>query len=306
VPVACGHTSHGSARPTAATPAAPPPVADDASAKAAYDAKHFTECARLFELLADKQPSPENAGKRVRAARCHALAGELAPAFASLDRALADGYHNVQELETRDDLVMLRADIRWPRAIETARANAAAYEQQMAAAVREPALRKELLARVEQDQEALMKAFVNVKTKGDPAAVAAADQVVAVNTTWLEGVVATYGWPGKTVVGEDASHAAWLLVQHADKAVALQKHCLAQMEKMMPSGEVDAQDYAYLYDRVAVAEKRPQRYGTQFDDHRKPQPIEDEAHVDARRAAIGLPSMAEYTQQMIKMYGPPT
>jgi hypothetical protein len=107
------------------------------------------------------------------------------------------------------------------------------------------------------------------------------------------------------MVGDDASHAAWLLVQHADKDVALQKRCLAQMEKMMASGEVDAQDYAYLYDRVAVADNRLQRYGTQFDNRRKPRPIEDEAHVDARRAAIGLPSMAEYTQEMIKMYGPP-
>jgi hypothetical protein len=35
----------------------------------------------------------------------------------------------------------------------------------------------------------------------------------------------------------------------------------------------------------------------------KPQPIEDEANVDARRKEIGLNTMAEYKLDMERMYG---
>jgi hypothetical protein len=53
-----------------------------------------------------------------------------------------------------------------------------------------------------------------------------------------------------------------------------------------------------------VVEGKPQRYGTQFKGG-KPQPIEDEANVDARRKAIGLNTMAEYAKDMERMYGKP-
>ena len=121
----------------------------------------------------------------------------------------------------------------------------------------------------------------------------------------MHEIVAKYGWPGKSLVGEDGANAAWLLVQHADKDLSFQKDVLAKMEPMVKTQEVSAIDFGYLWDRVAVAEHRPQRYGTQFDEKQEPRPIEDEAHVDERRASIGLPSMAEYREQMRKMYGPP-
>jgi hypothetical protein len=57
-------------------------------------------------------------------------------------------------------------------------------------------------------------------------------------------------------------------------------------------------------DRILVAEGKPQRYGTQFhtvDGKLVPRPIEDEANVDARRAAVGLGTMAEYNEQMQRM-----
>jgi len=121
----------------------------------------------------------------------------------------------------------------------------------------------------------------------------------------MHDIVTKYGWPGKSLVGEDGANAAWLLVQHADKDLAFQKDVLAKMEPMAKTEEVSPTDYGYMWDRIAVAEHRPQRYGTQFNDKQEPQPIEDEAHVDERRASIGLPSMAEYRAQMRKMYGPP-
>jgi hypothetical protein len=37
-----------------------------------------------------------------------------------------------------------------------------------------------------------------------------------------------------------------------------------------------------------------------------PQPIEDEANVDARRASVGLGTLEEYAAQMQRMYNKPT
>ena len=75
-----------------------------------------------------------------------------------------------------------------------------------------------------------------------------------------------------------------------------------QIEAAVKAGEASPDHFAYLYDRVAVAENRPQRFGTQFRDT-DPFPIEDEAHVDERRASVGLPSMAVYRAEMKRMYG---
>ena len=73
---------------------------------------------------------------------------------------------------------------------------------------------------------------------------------------------------------------------------------------MVDVGEVAAADYAYLYDRIAVAENREQLYGTQFNGP-EPFPIEDELNVDARRKAIGLSTLAEYKKEIVRMYGSP-
>jgi hypothetical protein len=120
----------------------------------------------------------------------------------------------------------------------------------------------------------------------------------------MKEILAQVGWPTKTLVGERASTAAWLLVQHADLDPAFQKQCLPLLEKAVANGEGSAKDLAYLTDRILVADGKPQRYGTQFhtvDGKLVPRPIEDEAHVDERRASVGLGTMAEYTEQMHRM-----
>jgi hypothetical protein len=190
---------------------------------------------------------------------------------------------------------------------------------------KEPALLQELIARTKKDQDArsaLMRfdqqtqwSFDAARRK-DPKLAGQHRQLVEKaaaldkeNTAWLKRVVAKHGWPGRSLVGRQGAHLAWLLVQHADEDRPFQKECLERMRKM-PKGEVDPKDLAYLTDRVAVGEGRKQLYGTQliFKDGRLvPQtPIEDEANVDKRRAEWGLPSMKEYLEFIEKsFYGKP-
>jgi hypothetical protein len=200
-----------------------------------------------------------------------------------------------------------------PDAIKVFEKKPAKNGQEKELAVKDPALRQELLAMMKQDQQVRAGAVKALGEKGispgdgksitDPALLklfleqtgkmSAVDQK---NRARLKQVVDQHSWPGKSLVGKEGAHAAWLLVQHADGDLAFQKRCLALM-KAAGKGDVEPQDIAYLTDRVLVAEKKKQTYGTQLQQkwgRFTPQPMENEANVDKRRAEVGLPPLAEY------------
>jgi hypothetical protein len=178
-------------------------------------------------------------------------------------------------------------------------------------------LRAELLDRVDKDQKA-RKQFIEVlarqRGKNDEAAkkeVEAATKKVqeidARNTAWMKGVVDKHGWPGKSLVGADGAQKAWLLVQHADKDPEFQKRCLKLLAEAAKKGEASPEHLAYLTDRVRVADKEKQVYGTQFHEvegKMEPYPIEEEANVDKRRKEVGLPPLAEYRKMIEGLYKP--
>lgn len=161
------------------------------------------------------------------------------------------------------------------------------------------ALRDELLALREEDQRA--RAAWQAGEDGADERLLAVDERT---TARMKEIVAAHGWPGRSLVGDDGASAAWLLVQHADQDRAFQRACLDKMAEAVARGEASATDHAYLVDRVAVGEGRRQVYGTQFDEQLEPRPIEDEAHVDERRSAVGLSALAEYRRHMHERYGP--
>jgi hypothetical protein len=125
------------------------------------------------------------------------------------------------------------------------------------------------------------------------------------NTKRMKEFIDQVGWPTISKVGEHSSDMAWLLVQHADLDHQFQQMCLDLM-KAQPAGEIKPANIAYLEDRVSIAEKRPQLYGTQFYVDEKgtfgPKPIEDPDHIDERRKAVGLGTLAEYTSTMEQIY----
>lgn len=122
------------------------------------------------------------------------------------------------------------------------------------------------------------------------------------NTEWLKADIAANGWYLISTTGAQASSAAWLMAQHADRDRAFQRQVLALLEPLAATGETSASNYAYLYDRVAVGENRPQRYGSQGRCVAKgvwaPNDLEDPAGVQARRDAFEMGSLAEYTAHM--------
>ncbi len=171
--------------------------------------------------------------------------------------------------------------------------------------VARPELRMELLAMSDKDQQLRM----GRRSGGGAPSKEAMAQIVDVdaqNTARMHEIIDEYGWPTLSMVGDDGASAAWLLVQHADRDNEFQRRCLELMKPLVDGGEVSAVDVAYLTDRMRMHEGKPQVYGTQF--HRsnglwEPYPIEDPDRVDERRAALGLPTLAEYKKQLMRFEG---
>lgn len=119
------------------------------------------------------------------------------------------------------------------------------------------------------------------------------------NAARLAAIMEEHGWPGSSLVGEDAAESAWLILQHAIGDPSLQRSGLSLLREAAVVGEVSLIHVAMLEDRIRSNEGRGQRYGTQFDwdEHGliSPLPIEDEPNVDQRRAEIGLAPLAQDT-----------
>ncbi|WP_298333048.1 DUF6624 domain-containing protein [Asticcacaulis sp.] len=121
------------------------------------------------------------------------------------------------------------------------------------------------------------------------------------NTEWLRKDLAAYGWPRISSYGAAMDADAWLIIQHSDHDAAFQTEVLKTLEPLLKTKDTSHQNYAFLYDRVAIATKKRQRYGTQGrctgPGKWEPYPVEDESRLDALRAEIGLEPEAEYSKR---------
>ncbi len=176
--------------------------------------------------------------------------------------------------------------------------------------VKKPALRLELLKRVQQDQSIRNELISKGVENPDKALLARMQAIDTANTKRVRAIVRKYGWPTPELVGRDGVDAAFLIVQHAK--LDFQKEILPLVEKAYRNGGLPGQSYALLLDRVLVGQGKPQVYGTQakrFEEWKGQEvalePIEDEENVDKRRAEVGLFPLAEYREMLRRMYFPP-
>jgi hypothetical protein len=120
------------------------------------------------------------------------------------------------------------------------------------------------------------------------------------NAARLRAIIEEFGWPTESLVGEDGAKAAWRLAQHSINHPAFMRECRRLVGEASTRGAVPRWQFAYLDDRVRVYEGMPQRYGTQWRGSAQglePYPIEDASKVDALRAELGLPPLAELRAQ---------
>jgi uncharacterized protein DUF6624 len=129
------------------------------------------------------------------------------------------------------------------------------------------------------------------------------------NRQRLDEIVQQYGWPKRSVFGEEASGVAFSVVQHAE--LDYQKKYLPLIKEAVAQKEARESDLAMLEDRILTREGKSQIYGTQVRLNQKTElmelyPIENEESVDARRAAVGLEPLAQYLKKAFGLdYTPP-
>lgn len=112
------------------------------------------------------------------------------------------------------------------------------------------------------------------------------------NAKRLEELIDEHGWLGISKVGADGADAAWLIAQHAISSPDFSKKVLKMLSDAEKTGDVPPRYAAYLSDRIAFFENRPQKYGTQADWNEKGEmevwTLEDEENVNEYRAEVGL------------------
>ncbi|MFJ8646272.1 DUF6624 domain-containing protein [Streptomyces sp. NPDC093546] len=114
----------------------------------------------------------------------------------------------------------------------------------------------------------------------------------------LNEIMDEYGWPTADMVGEEAARAAWLIAQHADRQLDVQRRALRLMQQAVSAGSAGPRELAFLRDRTLVNEGRKQIYGTQIagvkDGAPVPWPCEEPERVDELRAEVGIEPFDAY------------
>lgn len=113
----------------------------------------------------------------------------------------------------------------------------------------------------------------------------------------VQKIINTYGWLGKSEIGETGNQTLFLIIQRSD--LTIQEKYLPLLRKSVAKEESNGYDLALLEDKILVSQGKKQLYGSQV--RRNPQtnqyevyPIEDEKNVDKRRKKMGLEPLIEY------------
>lgn len=109
-------------------------------------------------------------------------------------------------------------------------------------------------------------------------------------------------------LSEESYKTIWIVIDHA--SLVQQERHLPLIKQMADDGKIGQDEYATLFDRVAMKQQRPQRYGTQsvhFGTADATQlrlwPVECPAKLDSLRASVGLSPIAEYLETLTQTMG---
>ncbi|GAB3826327.1 DUF6624 domain-containing protein [Hymenobacter jeollabukensis] len=277
-------------------------------AMSAYLDKRYAEAGKLFDqALKDKKAHP-GAGDYYNAACAWALAGNKDQAFRYLDLATAAGWENVAHLKQDSDLNALHADKRWQpmlTKLETAVARIQAnYDKPL----------KQQLDSIYASDQGGRQQYASIKDKygeHSPEMQALWKQMAETDARNLKKITALLdqrGWPSKAKVGNMGTQTVFLVIQHSDLPTMQKYFPMAQ--QAMERGDLAKSAFALLQDRFLMWQGKPQIYGSQLVSDTKTgkmafHPIEDEAHVDERRATMGLGPLTDYAKNFGLDYHPP-
>ncbi|GEN73928.1 DUF6624 domain-containing protein [Chryseobacterium lathyri] len=112
------------------------------------------------------------------------------------------------------------------------------------------------------------------------------EQIHRQNAEKLREIIRKIGFPTISKVGDKASEAAWLIIQHSISEPAFMKECYKMM--IENKSGVNPLNIAYLHDRIQVFQSKPQKYGTQLTEERLPYPVENKNKLNEERLKVNL------------------
>lgn len=279
----------------------------NSQAMGAYHDKHYAEAGKLFDQAFRDRKGQPGAGDYYNAACAWALAGNADQAFRYLDQATAAGWENVAHLRQDSDLNALHADRRWQPMLGRLQANLARLE-----AGYDKPLKQQLDSIYASDQGGRQR-YAGIQEKygeDSPQMQALWKEMEATDARNLARITALLdrqGWPSRAKVGKMGTETVFLVIQHSNLATMQKYFPMAQ--QATERGDLGKPAFALLQDRLLMWQGKPQRYGSQLTSDAKTgkmvfHPIEDEAHVDERRASMGLGPLADYAKGFGLTYPP--
>jgi hypothetical protein len=247
----------------------------------------------------------QSAGGRGRSADLYnaacswALARDTEHAFADLNLAVRQGkWARPEEAANDKDLASLMADKRWPDILDRMKLNKLEQDNKF-----DRALEDTLNLIYTKDQTGRLAIDSIEKHFGDGSkqmdslweSISRDDSADLVR---IREILARRSWPSPDEVGERASMAVFLVIQHADSLT--HATCFPIMQAAVQRGAARPEDLALLQDRLLTEQGKPQIYGSQVKMDPKGKaaffPIADETNVDKRRASVGLEPLESYAR----------
>lgn len=238
----------------------------------------------------------------LRAARCAQMCHDVAKAQAYADKAVEISWDITADMlksaDTYPELTYLRQSDLGKKTLENTAlaAKQTGFNPALAEAVdalkaddqKYRLMKKEYRAKYAQDSPEY-KQFMSDWAQNDSICVVRA-----------EAILAQYGYPGKSLVGQLRQDALWLVIQHAP--LEKQEKYFPLLDEAAQKGEMSKSSWALTVDRIRMFKGQAQVYGSQVVPDEttggsKFYNIEDEAHVNKRRAEVGLEPLEAYAKR---------
>ena len=266
-----------------------------------YNAKNYPKSVEFFKEAFSEtfKADQKKASPFYDAACAAALAGDNKLALEWLNTAIDKGWTNISHTKTDTDLTSLHDLKEWQATLDKLQKKLDVLEANY-----DKPLKAELLTILEEDQKYRQQLGPLEKKHGWDSKemkdfwiiINAADSV---NLIKIKAILDKNGWVGADKVGNEASNALFLVIQHSD--LPTQQKYLPMMREAVKNKKASGGNLALLEDRVALGEGRKQIYGSQLRGDGKGgyflSPLEDPDNVDKRREEVGLPPIAEYIQR---------
>jgi VWFA-related protein len=165
---------------------------------------------------------------------------------------------------------------------------------------------KDELLKLKADNQKLFRNLVEAGDKSDSQTKLLQEARVN-NTARLCQILKGSGWPTVNLVGKEAVAAAFFLLKNSE-SFEFQRELFPVIVETVKKGEIEKADFAGYVDRLRVRAGLKQLFGTQatiVKGFLVLYPIEDEAHVDARRTQYGLPPLDAYLRSLERAYQTP-